>query len=438
MVPIGAEIQRDYEVDDEAVDADNILEAMEFAGNKLNFVILDACRNNPYSRSFRSASRGLARMSAPSGTLVAYSTAPGDVAADDKGANSPYSQALARAMRIPGVPVEQVFKQVRISVRKDTKQAQTPWESSSLTGNFSFLPSGTLPPQIASLPPARPAPAPVARPAAPRAAPAAANKTVELEFWRSVKNSDDADDFKDYLKEYPKGSFSRIAKRRIRKIKRQKKVASVRPTARVAAPRPKPVQRQVRLPLAPRPEGSKIFFVTPVTYDNKKVRSATDLIHQALRAVPRSHVVRTGAVAPTDTLVNASIMKLDYVNIKNPNYASAMTGAAIMQGLFGNIGQAMALRVKQHEVVVDVEVMVVSKDQTSGLATTESGRAYVKVSDYGSRNEATRQAVNTAFKDGSKRLLMRLLGNVPKEWVKPTVFKEDSDEDFPDEVDAHP
>jgi hypothetical protein len=83
-------------------------------------------------------------MSAPSGTLVVYSTAPGDVAAVGKGANSPYSQALARAMRITGVPVEQVFKQVRISVRKDTKQAQTPWESSSLTGNFLFLPSAPL------------------------------------------------------------------------------------------------------------------------------------------------------------------------------------------------------------------------------------------------------------------------------------------------------
>jgi hypothetical protein len=435
LVPIDADIQRDYEVDDEAVDANNILEAMEFAGNKLNFVILDACRNNPYSRSFRSASRGLARMSAPSGTLVAYSTAPGDVAADGTGANSPYSEALARAMRIPGAPVEQVFKQVRIAVRTNTKEAQTPWESSSLTGNFSFLPSGTSTPKLAALPAAKPLPA--ARPAAPRPAPTpapapAVDPAVELEFWRSIKDSNDAGAYKDYLKEYPKGKFVRIAKRRIKNIK----VASARPVPRTVAPpkaKPAPVQRQVRLPIAPRPKGAKIFFLTPVKYDNKFVPWATEKIYQALRVVPSSHVVRNGAVAPTDTLVNASIMKLDYVNIKNPNYASSMAGAVLMQGLFGNIGQAMASRVREHEVIVDVEVMVVAKDQTTGKTTTETGRGYLKVSDYQSRNAATRQAVDAAFADGAKRMATRLLGNEPKAWVQPKVFKEDKDEDFPSE-----
>ena len=440
LVPVDADIQRDYEVDDEAVDANNILEAMEFAGNKLNFVILDACRNNPYSRSFRSASRGLARMSAPSGTLVAYSTAPGDVAADGKGANSPYSEALARAMRIPGAPVEQVFKQVRIAVRTNTKDEQTPWESSSLTGDFSFLPSGKSAPKLAALPPARPLPA--ARPAAPARVPApaqapVADPAIELEFWRSIKDSDDAGDYKDYMKEYPKGKFVRIAKRRIKKLKKLK-VASVRPVPRTTTPpkaKPAPVQRQVRLPLAPRPKGAKIFFVTPVKHDNKSVPWATDKIHQALKIVPSSHVVRNGAVAPTDTLVNASIMKLDYINIQNPNYASSMAGAALMQGLFGNIGQAMASRVRQFEVVVDVEVMVVANDQTTGKTITETGHGYLKVSDYRNRNTATRRAVDTAFADGAKRLATRLLGNAPKAWVQPKVFKEDKDEDFPSDED---
>ena len=113
LIPIGAEINREKDVDIEAVSANAVLANMEFAGNRVNIVIMDACRNNPYKRSFRSAARGLAEMSATAGTLIAYATGPGDVAADGSGANSPYTLALSRAMKIPGLTVERMFKQVR-------------------------------------------------------------------------------------------------------------------------------------------------------------------------------------------------------------------------------------------------------------------------------------------------------------------------------------
>ena len=140
LIPVDARIDREYEVESEALDAQTVLGAMEFAGNGMNVVVLDACRNNPFARSFRSAARGLARMDAPSGTLIAYATAPGDVAADGRGRNSPYSEALAAAMRSKNIPIEQMFKQVRISVMERTAKKQTPWEASSLTGNFFFNP----------------------------------------------------------------------------------------------------------------------------------------------------------------------------------------------------------------------------------------------------------------------------------------------------------
>lgn len=140
LIPLKAEINREKDVDIESVSANAVLANMAFAGNRLNIVILDACRSNPYKRGFRSAARGLARMQAASGTLIAYATAPGDVAADGSGANSPYSAALAVAMRQPGLQVEQMFKRVRVSVQHQTKDAQTPWESSSLTGDFYFVP----------------------------------------------------------------------------------------------------------------------------------------------------------------------------------------------------------------------------------------------------------------------------------------------------------
>jgi len=133
LVPIDAAITRESDVGIEAVAAEEILGVMDFASNQLNFLILDACRNNPYARGFRSAQDGLARMDAPTGSLVAYATAPGGVASDGEGKNSPFTAALTSAMQEPGIPVEQVFKKARIAVRQATNELQTPWESSSLT-----------------------------------------------------------------------------------------------------------------------------------------------------------------------------------------------------------------------------------------------------------------------------------------------------------------
>ena len=140
LVPLHAEIAKEADVEIEAVQADWVLKQMEFAGNRLNIVILDACRNNPLSRSVRAATRGLARMDAPKGSFIAYSTAPGETAADGTGKNSPYTIALAKAMLAPGIAIEETFRNARVDVLKATGEQQIPWESSSLTGAFFFQP----------------------------------------------------------------------------------------------------------------------------------------------------------------------------------------------------------------------------------------------------------------------------------------------------------
>ena len=138
LIPTTAQIEREGDVEIEAVSADWVLEQMRYARNRLNIVILDACRNNPFVRSMRSANHGLAVMDAPAGILIAYSTAPGTVAADGSGRNSPYTEALSKAMTDLHEPVEQVFKHVRVGVLSATANKQVPWESSSLTGDFFF------------------------------------------------------------------------------------------------------------------------------------------------------------------------------------------------------------------------------------------------------------------------------------------------------------
>ena len=139
LIPIGAEIGREVEFRTDAVPAEWVLAWMDAAGNRLNMVILDACRNNPYGGTRRGGSRGLAQMDAPSGSLIAYAAAPGQAAVDGEGENSPYTAALASALVEPGVKLEDVFKRVRVAVEAETNSEQTPWESSSLRGDFFFV-----------------------------------------------------------------------------------------------------------------------------------------------------------------------------------------------------------------------------------------------------------------------------------------------------------
>lgn len=144
LVPIGAKIDKESDIKYEAVDAGRILDEMANAGNGLNIVILDACRDNPFSRRFRSTSRGLAIVgSAPVGTYISYSTGPGQVALDGDGRNSPFAAALLRYMKEPGLTIEQVFKNVRHKLGQETGGKQVPWELSSLEGDFYFTPDGS-------------------------------------------------------------------------------------------------------------------------------------------------------------------------------------------------------------------------------------------------------------------------------------------------------
>ena len=133
MLPVGSDIQREDEVADQSVDVGLVLEKMATAKNAFNILILDACRNNPFG-----GSDGLAPMDAPAGTLIAFSTAPGRVAADGTGDNSIYTKHLVAYMREPGLKLEDVFKRARSAVRQESAGRQVPWENTSLEIDFYF------------------------------------------------------------------------------------------------------------------------------------------------------------------------------------------------------------------------------------------------------------------------------------------------------------
>ena len=148
LVPISANPTREADVDFQMVDVNLVLRQMQGAGTRLNMVILDACRNNPFgARGLRAAEGGLAQMRAPEGTLISYATQPGSVAQDGVDGNSPYTKALATTVRQAGLDIFQTFNQVGLAVKRSTGGAQQPWVSSSpIDGNFYFVaPPPTVP-----------------------------------------------------------------------------------------------------------------------------------------------------------------------------------------------------------------------------------------------------------------------------------------------------
>ena len=143
LVPVGARVEGEGDLEFEAMDANMILAQMDEAANRVNIVVLDACRDNPYTRGFRSTNKGLAQMDSVKGSFIAYATAPGSVAADGSGRNGTYTKHLLNSLRQPDTKIEDVFKRVRLEVALETGNKQIPWDSSSLLGDFYFTAPGT-------------------------------------------------------------------------------------------------------------------------------------------------------------------------------------------------------------------------------------------------------------------------------------------------------
>jgi formylglycine-generating enzyme required for sulfatase activity len=202
LVPVDAEIQTEADLEDAAVDVNYVLNMMDDAQNALNIVVLDACRNNPFARSFRSAQEGLAQVKAPTGTLIAYATSPDSVAADGGGANSPYAEELTKQIQVSGVLLETMFRRVAEQVSSRSGGRQEPWYSANVKGDFFF--SGTTNLSLSNTPAKIDAVA------------------VEREYWETIRTSNDPQDYKDYLQAYPNGAYAVVARAKIRQLETAK------------------------------------------------------------------------------------------------------------------------------------------------------------------------------------------------------------------------
>ena len=169
---------------------------------------MDACRNNPFSAINKTAGRGLAIVDAPNGSIVSYSTAPGTEALDGDGQNSPYTTALMKIGHEPGLQIEQLLKRVRLDVSNTTARQQFPWESSSLTVEFSFFPSGSA--QQAAAPATKSQPAATTKARSEARSVEAWQKELKSknarEAYELVVREDQVEGYQAYLALYPSQS----------------------------------------------------------------------------------------------------------------------------------------------------------------------------------------------------------------------------------------
>ena len=145
LIPIDAKFSDENDLPEQGVKLADIVAALEATQTKARLVVVDACRNNPFGGSANDDNGGLALVDAPEGALIAYSTAPGTVAFDGLGKHSPYAAAFMRTARTPNLPVEQVFKKVRLLVNESTDKKQTPWDSARLNTEFMFFANAEQP-----------------------------------------------------------------------------------------------------------------------------------------------------------------------------------------------------------------------------------------------------------------------------------------------------
>ena len=239
LVPVSAALTSESDVKYELVDVNYVLDEMTHAGNRLNIIILDACRNNPFAgRGMRSVTSGLAQMQAPSGTVISYATQPGNVAADGAGGNSPYTESLTTSIRQPGRSVFEVFNDVGLSVKKKTGGVQQPWLATSpIEGQFFFVP-GAAP---------RPAPGPMSDASVSQSMSRSADK--EALYWESIKDSNNPAFYRAYLAQFPDGVFAGLAKAKLEAMPAPRNSWGPAAPATPAAPLPTPAPAPAKPPV---------------------------------------------------------------------------------------------------------------------------------------------------------------------------------------------
>jgi hypothetical protein len=198
LIPVDAVVDRLDDLPRRCVELNSLLGALTRAGNPMNIIILDACRDNPFGSRLPPEQKGLSQFDAPPGSLLSYATAPGNTASDGIGSNGLFTENLLREMRVDGAKLEDVFKRVRLNVRLQSRGQQVPWESTSLEEDFYFVP-----PRLSE-----------------QMTVDEKNRRFEEEqgYWEQAKAATTPAPIQAYLSRYPSGMYSELAQAWLDKI----------------------------------------------------------------------------------------------------------------------------------------------------------------------------------------------------------------------------
>ena len=193
LMPVDASVDTEAAIKDESVSLNRVLDELEGGRNRINIVMLDACRDNPVTGKFRSTQRGLAvPSSTPKGTVIVYATDPGNTAADGDGRNGTFTAGLLKAFKGRDLSLDGVLTVASAEVERTTNNRQTPYVNGPKTVQKQFLFAVTVNPGA---------------------------QQIEGEFWASIKDSRDAADFEAYLEQYPKGNFRKLVENRLKSLR---------------------------------------------------------------------------------------------------------------------------------------------------------------------------------------------------------------------------
>jgi len=246
LIPVHSRIHQAFQVPHRAVSANEALSALEASGASVNIIVLDACRNNPFARSFRSGSSGLADMSrAPIGSFIAFAAQPGQVASDGEGKNGLFTEQLIKHLSTKNLTIDQIFNLASEGVVNKTNRVQVPWRHSSLTGNVYLSPRTPRTPKIVASP-----------------TPAQPNMQLDIAFWQSVEKIPSVAMYQAYLSQFPNGQFATLARLR---LQASQPVQPAQPTPKkttIITPIPAPKVRPKPKP-KPKPLPPKQVVTTP-------------------------------------------------------------------------------------------------------------------------------------------------------------------------------
>ncbi|MBK9442790.1 MAG: caspase family protein [Comamonadaceae bacterium] len=308
---VDANIRFEEDVQLQSLNLGHLLSNMEEAKAAVSLVFLDACRDNPFARSFRSGSRGLAKVQAASGTLIHYATKPGSVAADGDGQNGTYTEALLAQISSPGVPVEQMLKRVTNRVVEKTQGKQEPWVEGSLRGDFYFIFQGPATVQVQNAP-----------------------ADPEAETWRAADSVGTAAAYQSYLKRYPQGRYADAATIKLEALQKPGTAQSTSPTQPGAAQpgAPTTASAPIVAPTTDDPEAA--------LWNEVKASGAREYLEVYLKQYPKGKY---------QALAKLELKKLDDAERAKRAQEEAQRKQAAEQARLEQLAAAQAARVQQQQ-----------------------------------------------------------------------------------------